>query len=116
MWVFTKRGFVSIIASENSPTSFMVQSHFPGHIESLFPNARVTEAPAGYGNYRFRAAVQKQAVAEKLLDIVEHIDYFTFKESIPDERYRKAVMDAWATLNKHALASGKAREPEEFMP
>jgi hypothetical protein len=114
MWVFTKRGFISIIASENSPTIFMVQSRFPGHIEALFPNANVTEAP--YGIYRFRAAVQKHIVAETLLDIVEHIDYFTFKDSIPDKRYQEALIDAWTTLNKYDLGPGKPHDPEEFMP
>lgn len=114
MWVFTKRGFVSIIASENSPADFMVQSRFPGHIEALFPNAHVTEAP--YGIYRFRASVQKHIVAETLLDIVEHIDYSIFKDAIPDKRYQKALKDAWATLNKYDLGPGKPHDPEEFMP
>ena len=116
MWIFTKRGFVSIIASENSPTFFTVQSRFAGHIEALFPTAHVTEAPYGVGIYRFRAAVPKHIVAETVFDIVEHIDYSTFKESIPDERYRKAVIDAWTTLNKHDLGPGKPHEPEEFLP
>ncbi len=117
MWIFTKRGFVSIIASENSPTFFTVQSHFPGHIEALFPSAHVSEAPHGYGIYRFRAAVPKHTVAEMLFDIVEHIDYFTFKDSIPDERYRKAVIDAWTTLNKHDFGPRKPpHDSEEFMP
>ncbi len=114
MWVFTKRGFVSIIASESSPNFLMIQSRFPGHIEALFPKAHATEAP--YGIYRYRAAVQKHVVAETLLDLVEHIDYSTFKKSIPDERYREAVIDAWNTLNKYDLGPGKPHEPEEFMP
>ena len=116
MWVFTQHGFISITAFENNPASWMVQSRFPNHIEALFPNAHVTEAP--YGIYRFRAAVPKHIVAETLLDIVEHIDYFTFKSSIPDEQYRKAVIDAWTTLNKHDLGPGKPHdpEPEEYMP
>ena len=114
MWVFTQRGFISIIASENSPNFLMIQSRFPGHIEALFPTAQVTEAP--YGVYRFRAVVQKHTVAEKLLDLVEHIDYISIKKSIPDERYREAVMDAWSTLNKYDLGPGRPHDPEEFMP
>jgi hypothetical protein len=114
MWVFTKHGFISIIASENSPTLLMVQSRFPGHIEALFPQAQVSEAP--YGIYRFRAGVQKHLVAETLLDIVEQIDYFSFKDSIPDEGYRKAIIDTWATLNKYDLGPGKPHNSEEFMP
>jgi hypothetical protein len=114
MWVFTKHGFVSIIASENNPTSLMVQSRFPGHIEALFPNAHVTEAP--YGIYRFRAAVQKHIVAQTLSDIVEHIDYSAFKNVIPDKQYQDALMDTWTTLNKYDLGPGNPHDPEEFMP
>jgi len=114
MWVFTKSSFVSIIASENSPGDFMIQSRFPGHIEALFPTAQVTEAP--YGVYRFRAAVQKHVVAETLCTLVEQIDYFTFKDSIPDKRYQAAVKDAWTTLNKYDLGPGKPHDTEEFMP
>jgi len=114
MWIFTKSSFVSIIASENSPTFCVVQSRFPGHIEAFFPNAHVTEAP--YGIYRFRAAVQKQTVMETLLDIVEHIDYFTFKDSIPDQRYKNAMKDVWTALNAYDVGPGKPHDPEEFMP
>ncbi|MCE5264822.1 MAG: hypothetical protein LLG97_14990 [Deltaproteobacteria bacterium] len=114
MWVFTKQSFVCILALENSPADYMIQSRFPGHIEALFPDAEVTEAP--YGIYRYRAAVQKHIVVKTLLNNVEHIDYFHFKDAIPDKRYQAALRDVWDTLNKHDVGPGKPHDPEAFMP
>ena len=114
MWLFTNRSFISIVDSENSPGYFMVQSRFPNHIESLFPDAHVTEIP--FGPYRFRSSIQKHVVSQKLLDIAEGIDYKNFKESIPDQHYQAACRDVWATLEKYTPSVGKPHEADEFMP
>jgi hypothetical protein len=104
MWVFTNHSFISIVTSENSPSYFMVQSCFPNHIETLFPDAHVTKRP--YGTYRFRTTIPKHVVSQKLLDIAEGIDYQDFKNSIPDQHYQTACRDVWTTMNKYTPSSG----------
>jgi hypothetical protein len=113
MWVFTKHSFISIVASENSPGYFMVQSRFPNHIERLFPDAHVT---IRYGLYRFRTALPKHIVSQKLLDIAEGIDYQDFKNSIPDQHYQTACRDVWATLDKYTPGASKPNELDELKP
>ena len=109
MWVFTRGSFISIVASENSPGDFMVQSRFPNHIEKLFPDALVTIRR--YGLYRFRAVIPKHVVSQKLFDIAEGIDYLDFKSSIADPQYQTACRDVWTTLDKY---TPPASEPDKL--
>jgi hypothetical protein len=110
MWIFTRNSFVSIVASENSPGEYLVQSRFSGHIERLFPEAQVTLRQ--YGLYRFRAVIPRHAVSQKLFDLAEGIDYLDFKNSLSDPTYQAACRDVWATLDKYTPPPS---EPEEIV-
>ena len=99
MWIFTKSGFASIVASENSPEFLLVRSRFEGHIEAIFPAVHVSEAPAA--DYPFRALVPKTVVIQKLQEIAAAIDYGNFNDTVKDSRYRDACLEVSSVLKMH---------------
>lgn len=62
-------------------------------IESLQPDARVRETPSA--DYRFRALVTLNALADSLVGRLAGIDYSNFKDSIPDPRRAVAYLKVW---------------------
>jgi len=99
MWVFTNRGFVSIVENRGDPKTMVVRSRFAGHIKNLFPKAKVLKTPQA--DYLYRAFIPRPLVVDKLSEAIEEIDYPNFKNSIGDDRYHDACMDVWSTLYRH---------------
>ncbi len=91
MWVFTNHGFISIVGLENSPSDFLVQSHFPNHIESFFPNAQVTEKPGTIYRLRTRSPSIRCRDPSKLEGIDIRISELHRRSPIPDH------LRTWAT-------------------
>jgi hypothetical protein len=113
MWIFSNHSFMSIVESENSPHYFLIQSRFPGHIERLFPNAHVDRME--YGIYRFRATVPKQVVAQRVVELLEEVDYLNFKDSIADSHYHTACQEISATLDRYSPPPKYVDELDEQM-
>ncbi|PKN35643.1 MAG: hypothetical protein CVU61_02135 [Deltaproteobacteria bacterium HGW-Deltaproteobacteria-19] len=99
MWVFTNRGFLSVVQDHDDPDTLVVRSRFPGQIQALFPKATVSRTPGR--DYLYRAFLPKAEVAEAIRREVEAIDYGNFKNSIGDDRYHDACLDVWTALYRH---------------
>jgi hypothetical protein len=99
MWVFTDKGFVSIVEHREDPETLVVRSRFAGHIRNLFPGAKVIKTPDA--DYLYRAFLPRQAVKEKLAESVQDIDYPNFKNSIDESPYHEACKDVWSALYRH---------------
>jgi len=52
MWIFSQKAFLSIVRHTDKPNILIVRSRFRGHIERIFPKARVEEDVER--DYRFR--------------------------------------------------------------
>lgn len=113
MWVFTDRGAVSIVQSENSPQFLLVRSRFEGHIETLFPSAHVTEVPAG--DYPYRALVPRPVVIQKLQEMVSRIDYGNFQDSVKESHYHDACLEISSVLKMYEDRHDP-HPSDEFMP
>ena len=96
MWVFTNRGFLSIVEQYDEPGTLIVRSRFPGHIKVLFPETEVSRTP-DHG-YLYRAFLPRKEVAKVIRREVEAIDYGNFKNSVGDPAYNEACHDVWFTL------------------
>lgn len=94
MWVYTRKGFLSIVAHDDDPMGgLLVRARLPGHIEALFPEAKVLETRDA--DYRFRSTIPAGRVAEVLHDEVTSIDYPNFKDSVEDGDYHEMLPPAW---------------------
>lgn len=100
MWLFTRKGFLSIVQHTEKRDMFIVRSRFPDHIQNLFPSAEVKVTPKA--DYRYRALIPRMLVAEAVLSEASGIQYPNFKDSLKgDPAYKKACNDVWYALLKH---------------
>jgi len=96
MWLFSVKGFVSIVADESHPGMLLVRGRFAGDVENLFPGAKVKKTPNR--DYRFRASVARAEVADRLVDLVSEINYSNFKDQIEDHAHHDAYFNVWRAM------------------
>lgn len=104
MWIVTRGAFLSIVSKDCAAHQLLVRARRPGDVEKLFPDAEVAE---GVGSdYRCRAVVNREEVAEALRKEVYALDYGNFKNEVArhDRRLAGALHDVWDALL--ALAPG----------
>jgi hypothetical protein len=102
MWIFTQRGSLSIVRHTDKPNVLIVRSRFRGHIERIFPKARVEED--GNRDYRFRTELPAKEVSTVIARLVSEIDYDNFKNSLDmnDERYFESCVEVYNTVARNS--------------
>ena len=102
MWLFTHKGFLSIVRHIDKPNILIVRSRFRGHIEKIFPKARVEED--GSRDYRFRAELPAKEVSKVIAEMVLRIEYDNFKNSLDmdGERYLNCCLDVYHSVLRNA--------------
>jgi hypothetical protein len=93
MWVFAKRGFVSIV-QDADPRFFVVRGRVKGDIENLFPGIK-SELTTGH-DYRYRARLPWFMVQAGISKTVEEITYDNYKASVADHRRLEYYGMIWA--------------------
>jgi hypothetical protein len=98
MWIFLSDAFLSVVADKNDPNGprLLVRSRRSGDIERVFPEASTFRIPDS--DYAFRAWLPRQRVAAAISNQVESIDYPNFKDSISDDAYHDAALEAWSAM------------------
>ena len=98
MWLFTSKGFVSIVADKDDSTHgrLLVRSRDKSHIKELFPEAEVfSKQPS---DYQWRAWVYRLDVERAVAKYIDKLNYTNFKDSISDDKYHDACIDVWGTM------------------
>jgi hypothetical protein len=96
MWVFLNNSMLSIVANRANPGVLLVRARSAGDIERVFPDAEVSETPTA--DYRYRAEVLTETVAEALAAEVRAIDYPNFKTTVRDADRLRAYHDVWDVM------------------
>lgn len=96
MWIFTSKGFVSMVQDFNNPGNLLVRARNKAHLEALFPEEKIQETRLN--DYRFRISIPAVKTAEFFRDQIQNIDYNNFKNSIPEDRYHDAAADTWQIM------------------
>lgn len=101
MWLFTTKSFLSVVADKDQPDGpkLLVRSRVQGDIEEIFPNADVNETPQG--DYRFRAWIAREEVAQAVSRYVDELSYPNFKNSVTDKQRLNPLMKVWQTMYNH---------------
>ena len=113
MWVFSKIGFVSVVAHRELKGMLLVRARLREDLEHVA--ARLTEAgvtgaeceESPQADYRFRLVCPRAAMAELLKSLTNEIDYDNFKNSVHGNPVRdRAYMSCWSAMHA-AQVSGK---------
>ena len=108
MWVCLSSAFFSIVHKNCGPDEVLVRARRPGDIERVFPGATVKESTNT--DYRYRAVLSRQAVAEVMSHEIMRLNYDNFKNSVDDDKLHSAYGAFWgihARLQPTAPYSGR---------
>lgn len=115
MWVVTEHGFVSLVEDRDDPNTLQVRARVPEDITATFAGAVVYVAEGG--DYRYRARVNRQEVADTVHAAVMTLSYQGhFKDvalgtSPPNDQRYDAYYDTW-----HAMAQMQDYAPYSRTP
>lgn len=101
MWLFTSKGFVSIVQDHNHKDNLLVRARVKSHLQALFPQSKVTETLDS--DYRFRCSLHRKLVEQVVADQVNAIDYWNFKDSVIDPDYHGACLRVWSSMHQLQL-------------
>jgi len=99
MWIFLKDAFLSIVDKDEDGTTLLVRARLEGDLERAFPGADVHETHDH--DYRYRAQVDRETVAQALADRVRQVDYPNFKDSVRDPARHAAYMRVWEVMYRY---------------
>ncbi|MDP6630921.1 MAG: hypothetical protein QGH29_08100 [Kiritimatiellia bacterium] len=104
MWLFSRSGFVSVVAHREQKGMLLVRSRFEEDIAAVCERmaaAGVSVAPFEdlHADYRYRAVCPKEAFSELLAEMVNEIDYDNFKSAVHGNPVRdRAYMGCWSAM------------------
>jgi hypothetical protein len=96
MWVCLNNSFLSIVQNRNNLEQLLVRSRRKGDIEKVFPEAKVIQEAGS--DYRYRAFINRDNVANAIAREVSNIDYGNFKNSVRDHDLHDAYSDFWLIM------------------
>ena len=96
MWIFLSDAFLSIVDKGVDGTTLLVRARNAGDLERVFPEADVQETP--HNDYRYRARLPRERVAQALADAVRDIRYPNFKDTVQSDARHEAYMDVWGSM------------------
>ena len=99
MWVFTNKGYISVVEDFSISGNLLVRSRNRGHLSALFPTAEILQTSDA--DYRYRTSVPRDEVANLMFNLTQGIDYTNFKKSIPDEEYHSACASVWQIMRRY---------------
>jgi len=101
MWICRNDSFLSIVDKGTQPGKLCVRARVKGHIEAVFPVSTVLETPEN--DYAYRAFIDREEVAQAILDTVKEIRYDNFKNSVDDDDLHCAYGKVWSTMFSYGL-------------
>ena len=94
MWVFSTRGFVSVVQHNSMPDYFQVKARVPDPLEKLWPEHQIQVIE--WADYRYRINVRKEDALPVIIRMVESVDYTNFKhECVEIPEYHRSLARIW---------------------
>ena len=96
MWLFTQRGFFSIVQHKGNPAVFVVKARVKGDIEKYWPEAAIERNE--FFDYLYRTNLPREQVEPVIAKIVSDINYDSFKGSLEDKNRYSWYVRVWEVL------------------
>ena len=97
MWIFLNNAFLSIVDKGGDGTTLLVRARRAGDIERVFPGAAVSKTPRN--DYRYRALIAREEVAEAMAASVRSIEYANFKATVKEHHRHEAYLEVWGAMH-----------------
>ncbi len=109
MWICTTNAFLSMVDKDCAFDELLVRARVAGHIEAIFPDAKVTQSDST--DYMFRAKVKRSKIAAAMSRIVlDEIKYPNFKDAVRNNRLHDAYAAVWSVMVRlQPMRTGKAK-------
>jgi hypothetical protein len=107
MWLFLNNAFLSIVDKGGDGDTLLVRARRAGDIERVFPEAEVQIG--GGTDYRYRARIDREHVAQALAEAVRSIKYPNFKSAVRDEDRHEAYMEVWSAMFAYQQQEARKR-------
>lgn len=104
MWLFTNRGFFSVVQHNDYPDMVIVRARAEQDIREFRAIAKglcgvdVEHSVTPLNDYRFRVVVGKSVFKHVAAYLADNINYGNFKAEIKDDRRHHAYMDVWLAM------------------
>jgi hypothetical protein len=96
VWIFARKGFLSIVQHQDHPELLLVRARFRGDIEAIFPGVGAEETEVA--DYHYRVNVPKVRCADVIAKQVLDIDYENFKASLVDQERHDTYLSVWGVM------------------
>jgi len=97
VWIFLNNAFLSIVDKGGNGATLLVRARRAGDIERVFPKAVVLKTPRN--DYRYRAQIDREEVAQAIAAAVRGIDYGNFKATVKEHDRHEAYLDVWGAMH-----------------
>ncbi len=97
MWILLNNAWLSIVEAppqKRGPAKLVVRARMKGDIERVFPRAKVIETPRR--DYRWRAFLPREVVADAIAKRITGIRYRNFKDSVRHRKRHDAYLRVWS--------------------
>ena len=123
MWIYLQNAFLSIIDPDGAydgskgpvGDKLLVRGRFKGDIERVFPRAKVTVTPER--DYRYRALVSRETVAQAMHRAVMENGAKNFKGSVKEKWRHDVYQNCWFAMEREQHRQHtppKQREPDLY--
>ena len=108
MWIFTSRGFISIVRHRDRPEFYQVRPRVAAPLEALWPSHDIEIIE--WADYRYRITIERSEVLPVLIDTINSIEYTNFKAACTDDdEYQWALRMVWRVMLEYQARSEVAR-------
>ena len=98
MWLCLNNAFLSVVAHYDDPEKLLVRARVKGHIEAVFPHAKLYQREGS--DYLYRADLARTEVTAAISARLTHINYTNFKSTVKDRRLHGAYNETWHAMGQ----------------
>jgi hypothetical protein len=100
MWLFTPKGFISVVADKQDPTGprLLVRARSLSHLQEVLQDYLDNPFQVKQSDYAWRAWIKRKDLQSVVEQVMSDINYTNFKNSITDNEYHDACLDVWTAM------------------
>lgn len=115
MWLFSTKGFASVVEKDDNPAILLCRSRFKGDLERMFPEAKGKVQTTPNKDYLYRVELPGTVVAAAISKLVDAIDYPNFKNAVPQKARQTIYSRVWGIMfNAQDIVRSKAAHTKAY--